>query len=183
MSSEPAISSALLRELFAHMEWADALVWKAVRTLPGGEPDNELRERLLHIHFVQRAFLNVWTAQPMNFPEADEFAALADLEAWARPCYAEARDHLEPLDAVKLSAEAELPWAAGLTKRFGREPAAVTLAESAFQVASHSTYHRGQVNTRLRQLGAKPPLVDYIAWLWLGRPGAEWGENPSRASG
>ena len=71
----------------------------------------------------------------------------------------------------------ELPWAAGLTKRFGREPAPATLAETAFQVASHSTYHRGQVNTRLRELGAEPPLVDYIAWLWLGRPAAEWADN------
>lgn len=157
------------------MEWADALVWKAVRAIGDGEPDGQLRERLLHIHVVQWAFLNVWTGRPMNFPEAGEFAALADLEAWARPCYAVARGHLEPLDAVKLSGEAELPWAAGLTKRFGREPAAVTLGETAFQVTSHSTYHRGQVNTRLRELGVDPPLVDYIVWLWLGRPAAEWG--------
>jgi uncharacterized damage-inducible protein DinB len=175
MKAEPAISPELLRELFAHMEWADALVWKAVRTLGDSEPDGLLRERLLHIHIVQRAFLNVWTGQPMNFPEAEEFAALADLEAWARRYYGEAHQHLGSLEAAKLSTPVELPWAAGLTKRFGREPDAVTLAETAFQVTSHSTYHRGQVNTRLRELGVEPPLVDYIAWLWLGRPAAEWG--------
>lgn len=181
MTPDPAISAALLGELFAHMEWADALVWNAVRGLPNSEPDNELRDRLLHIHVVQRAFLNIWTGQPMKFPEAEEFATLADLEAWARPYYLEAHQHLGSLEAAKLSAAVELPWAAGLTKRFGREPAAVTLAETAFQVASHSTYHRGQVNTRLRELGVEPPLVDYIAWLWLSRPGAEWGAAPKFA--
>lgn len=174
MTAEPAISSGLLRELFAHMEWADALVWRAVRALGDGEPDGPLRERLLHIHIVQRAFLNVWTGQPLKFPEAADFPALKALEAWARPYYAEAWRHLEPLGAADLSRPLELPWAAELAKRFGRDPDAVTLAETAFQVTSHSTYHRGQVNTRLRELGAGPPLVDYIAWLWLGRPPAAW---------
>jgi len=41
-------------------------------------------------------------------------------------------------------------------------------------VALHSLYHRGQVNARLREVGGTPPLVDYIAWLWFGRPAAEW---------
>ena len=100
MTPEPAISPALLRELFAHMEWADAQVWKAVRTIGSGEPDGELRDRLLHIHVVQRAFLNIWTGQPMKFHEADEFAALAELEAWARPYYGKARLHLEALDGT-----------------------------------------------------------------------------------
>jgi uncharacterized damage-inducible protein DinB len=38
----------------------------------------------------------------------------------------------------------------------------------------HTVYHRGQVNARVRALGGEPPLVDYIAWLWLGRPAPEW---------
>lgn len=181
MTPESTISSALLRELFAHMEWADAQVWKAVRTIGDGESDGQLRDRLLHIHVVQRAFLNVWTGRPMEFPEAEEFPKLADLERWARPYYAEAGQHLEALGTAELSLPVELPWAAGLAKRFGREAERVTLAETAFQVTSHSTYHRGQVNTRLRELGAEPPLTDYIAWLWLGRAAAEWSATSNSA--
>jgi uncharacterized damage-inducible protein DinB len=49
-----------------------------------------------------------------------------------------------------------------------------TLGETMLQIASHSTHHRAQNNSQLRELGAKPPLVDYIAWLWSGRPDAEW---------
>ena len=48
------------------------------------------------------------------------------------------------------------------------------MAETCLQVCSHSTYHRGQVNARLREIGAEPPLVDYIAWLWFERPAADW---------
>ena len=45
------------------------------------------------------------------------------------------------------------------------------------QVALHSMYHRGQINARLRDFGGNPPLVDFIAWVWLGRPAAVC-ENP-----
>ena len=27
---------------------------------------------------------------------------------------------------------------------------------------------------RADELGTTPPLVDYIAWIWFGRPAAEW---------
>ena len=40
----------------------------------------------------------------------------------------------------------------------------------------HSTYHRGQINTRFRELGGEPAMVDFIAWVWLGKPKSEWGE-------
>ena len=51
---------------------------------------------------------------------------------------------------------------------------AQAIAESMLQVALHSQYHRGQINARLRALGGEPPRVDYIIWLWLGRPPADW---------
>jgi uncharacterized damage-inducible protein DinB len=49
-------------------------------------------------------------------------------------------------------------------------------------MSSHSTYHRGQVNSILRQLGAEPPLTDFIAYLWLGRPDPDWGDLGSSSS-
>jgi uncharacterized damage-inducible protein DinB len=67
-----------------------------------------------------------------------------------------------------------MPWAAQIAERLGRSIGTTTIGEACFQVTSHSTYHRGQVNARLRELGAEPPLVDYIAWLWFDRPAAEW---------
>lgn len=34
-------------------------------------------------------------------------------------------------------------------------------------VVNHSTYHRGQVATQMRQLGATPPSTDLVAYLRL----------------
>ena len=67
-----------------------------------------------------------------------------------------------------------LPWSSFFAKRAGFEPHPSTLGETLLQLPSHSTYHRGQVNTRLRELGATPPLVDFIAWVWAGKPPAKW---------
>jgi uncharacterized damage-inducible protein DinB len=66
-------------------------------------------------------------------------------------------------------------------QRMGRSFEAPTLAETMLQVASHSTYHRGQVNARLREISGEPPLVDYIAWIWFGRPAPDWTATASPA--
>jgi uncharacterized damage-inducible protein DinB len=58
-------------------------------------------------------------------------------------------------------------------KQFGTiRPA--TLGESAWQVFSHTTYHRGQVATRVREIGGEPPTIDYLMWVWSGRPAPSW---------
>jgi uncharacterized damage-inducible protein DinB len=41
----------------------------------------------------------------------------------------------------------------------------------------HSAYHRGQVASQLRELGGEPPLTDFVAWIWLDRPPADWGDD------
>ncbi|WP_175622982.1 DinB family protein [Chryseobacterium schmidteae] len=37
-----------------------------------------------------------------------------------------------------------------------------TVFEMLFQAINHSTYHRGQINSRLKQSGINPLLTDYI---------------------
>jgi len=65
-----------------------------------------------------------------------------------------------------------VPWAATLEAEKGRPMTAPTVGETVFQVVNHTTHHRAQVSVRLRGLGGEPPLVDYIAWVWFGRPPA-----------
>ena len=68
------------------MEWADATVWKA--TPLSGQPDTRLRELLVHIHVVQRAFFSAWTSRPVTdaFKRAEEFETLGAVRSWAQPC-------------------------------------------------------------------------------------------------
>ena len=161
-----------LNDLFRHMEWADASVWRAVFA-SDARADTKLRELFYHVHMVQRAFLRVWQGETQFTP----FPAFEDVEsliAWGRAYYPELFAQSKTWTEDDLSQALNVPWASRLTKPLGREPENTTLGQTAQQVALHSLYHRGQVNARLRELGGEPPLVDYIAWLWLGRPGADW---------
>ncbi len=164
-----------LIDLYRHMEWADATVWRALLDNQVCRSDPKLKDYLYHLHLVQWAFLRVWRGRPADaYPKFDELPPLMD---WARAYYGEVFGHLETFSDEGILEPAPIPWAKMVEKRIGRAPDVASLAETILQVALHSTYHRGQVNARLRQLGAEPPLVDFIAWVWLGRPPAEWPEQ------
>jgi uncharacterized damage-inducible protein DinB len=151
------------------MAWADENMWDAVPDQKGADPDERLRTLLLHIHTVQHAFLQVWKDEAVTFPQATDFQSLAALRAWSVPYYAEVDAFLEQLDERRLTGPLTMPWVKHFEQRLGRGAETPTLADTMFQVTSHSTHHRGQVNARLRELGVQPPLVDYIAWVWFGR--------------
>ncbi len=172
MQTRPLFAKDALRELFHHMHWADEEVWRAVLLSEPACADATLQGLLLHVHVVQRAFLDVWKTRPLKFPDPSEFARIADLHAWTATYNAEARAFLDAVDEDALCRRIVMPWANELATELGRPPDSPTLAETMFQITSHSTYHRGQVNTRLRAVGGQPPLVDYIAWIWYGRPSA-----------
>jgi uncharacterized damage-inducible protein DinB len=164
----------LIVELYTHMEWADAHVWRVALATPDAQGDTPLLDRLLHIHLTQRAFLQVWQARPLERSQGLRFSGLPELWSWAAPFYREIPGFLSGLSVERLADTVTLPWVKYFRDRLGQEPAVPTLGETLFQLTSHTTYHRGQVNTRLRELGAEPPLVDYIAWIWQSRPAAAW---------
>jgi uncharacterized damage-inducible protein DinB len=165
-----------IRELYRHMEWADTSVWRSVLAQPAAEADKKIRGLLVHIHVVQRAFLHVWTKQSLRtaFKEPEDFATLPEIMQWSQPYYREAARFLDTTDAAALTRPVTMPWVEEYQKQMGQTFSTPTLAETMFQVASHSTYHRGQVNLRLRELGGEPPLVDFIAWIWFGKPTPQW---------
>ncbi|HEV2912889.1 MAG TPA: DinB family protein [Pyrinomonadaceae bacterium] len=163
----------LLRDLFRHMEWADALVWRAVLSSEAARMDAVVKGRLHHSHMVQRAFLTEWRGWPHTTNAGSELE-LADLAEWGRDYHALASEYLATLAETSLDKPLVVPWARMVARRLGREPSAPSLGETLLQVAAHSTYHRGQINTRLRELGGEPPLTDFIAWVWSGKPSPEW---------
>jgi uncharacterized damage-inducible protein DinB len=166
---------AWLQDLFRHMRWADAAVWRAVfEAPPEAREDARLLELAHHIALVQDAFLKIWTEAEMIHPELSEFEGPAAVLDWQGEYYRKLRTFLETVTPGDLGQGTELPWAERLAERFGKVPEPTTLAEMMTQVNFHSAYHRGQLLARLRELGGEPPLVDYIAWVWFGRPAAEW---------
>lgn len=152
------------------MAWADATVWRAVLAAVPTADDRTVRERLWHIHMVQRAFFAIWNGSAQDRSELASFAHLNELATWGLAYHDEVAPYLAALNATSLEAKVHLPWAERLVAILGIEPADPTLRETLLQVVMHSQYHRGQVNMRLRELGIEPPLVDYVAWIWIGRP-------------
>jgi len=162
------------RALLGHAEWADALVWKCV--VVSGQDDTELRAKLHHLHKVQWAYLHVWRGEQVKPRELNTFPTLPAIRAWAREYYRELPSYLAVISSGELTRPVRFPWAGRLVQRFG-SPRPATWAESVLQVAMHSSYHRGQVARRLREIGAESPLSDFIAWIWMDRPEADWGSE------
>ena len=165
------------------MEWADALVWRSVLASSVALSDSAVRERLLHIHVVQQGFLHLWRQQPLpELPQPSHFPDTKQIASWGREYHENAAAYFAELGETALDDPLNIPWADQLAIRLGRPPSPVTLAQTILQVTSHSSHHRGQVNVRLRELGCEPPLIDFITWLWLAKPSADWGSVFARAS-
>ncbi len=166
-----------IRDLYRHMEWADATVWTAVLAHPEAASDGKILGVFHHLHLTQHAFLRVWLGEPRNAPYPNFTEALPMME-WGREWFPRAFSYLKEVTDETLAGQMPVPWASLVGRKIGRPPSDTTLGDTMMQVSMHSQYHRGQVNTRLRELGGDPPMVDYIAWIWQGRPGAEWPPAP-----
>ena len=165
-----------LKDLYRHMEWADAEVWRAMLASAARE-DQKVRETLYHLHLVQHAWLGAWRGRPgtPSFPTFDDEWSLLN---WVRRYYRDIFPYLDNLTEEEISAAMQLPWADIVERELGRPPEDITVAETMLQIPMHSQYHRGQINARLRELGAEPAKVDHITWVWLGRPLASWPSEP-----
>ena len=135
--------------------------------------DVVMRQRLHHIHAVHWFYLQLWRGETAEMRDASTFKDLLEIHAWAREGHSKVREYLDGAEESSLSRHIEFPWKEQLTQFFGvLRP--VTFSESVLQLASHSTHHRGQVSARLRDLGGEPPITDFVAWIWAGKPAAVW---------
>lgn len=160
-------------KLFRHMEWADALVWSTVLRSETARNDSDVIKRLRHSHTVQHAFLNTWK-ENLHVSNAGETLTVLELFQWARNFHVMAQQYLQSLDEKSLEKTIVVPWSRGTEQRIGRPAGPTTLGDTAFQTVLHSTQHRGQVTLRLHELGSDRTLTDFIVWLWIGQPKAEW---------
>ena len=168
-------SRDLLGELLRYTAWADTTVWRAVLAHEPARADATLVGHLRHLHMVQRAFLRVWRGESPDqaWSQASGIADAGELWQWAQPFYGEADAFIASLDDDALQRPMVMPWTNLYQGKLRRTFAVTSLGDTIFQVVSHSTYHRGQVNIRLRAVGGEPPTVDHILWIWFGKPAAE----------
>src|SRR5262245_30304033 len=92
-----------LRDLFGHQQWGDAEHWRALEAHPAAAADAAIRNRLHHIHLVQRAFR--WMVSdrqtPLPLTTPDDFPTLRELKEYARGYHEEIAPFLNGLPAAR----------------------------------------------------------------------------------
>jgi uncharacterized damage-inducible protein DinB len=161
------------RGFLDHMEWADALMWQSIDVVPAAQNDRRLIALVHHLHLVQWIYLAIWRGAAPEITDPRAYENARAVRNWARSYYAKAATFIESLTDDDLARVVEFPWADDIAKKFGSAGPA-TMRETIAQVLLHTTYHRGQVATRVRELGGEPALTDYITWIWMSRPRAQW---------
>jgi uncharacterized damage-inducible protein DinB len=160
--------TSYLHELYAHQEWADAEHWRAFEAHSTALEDKAIRERLLHIHLVQHAFLWITGTRSEAFRnrKLEEFATTSDLKNYARQGLTDLNALVHSLDGRSAEQVIDVIWF--------RPPAKISIRQALTQAAMHSHYHRAQNATRMRELGGTPPTTDFIIWLHQGMPVPQW---------
>ena len=157
------MTPAVLQRLYGYNYWARDRQLEACGKLrpeqftrPLGGSFASLRDTLAHIAGCDWIWCERWNGRsPRALPRGDQFPGLPALaEYW----------HGVELDVRRFVAsvtEAGLSQPLTYTNLAG-EQWTYALGEAMFHLLNHGTYHRGQVTTLLRQLGAEAPAVDYL---------------------
>ncbi len=123
-----------------------------------GSSHGSVKETLAHILGVERVWLERLQGEsPVTIPPAKDFADFAALKTKWAEVEAHFRGYMEELTKAELEEEVEYK-----TLSFG--PGKNPRWQMIQHVVNHGTYHRGQVTTMLRQLGAKAVGTDLITY-------------------
>jgi uncharacterized damage-inducible protein DinB len=155
-----------VRELFAYDDWANARLLEALERLTAEQSGKtvassfpSLRETLAHMVVAEWFWLHRWLGD--NPKEAPAWASGGSLPELRQALTGIQSDRAALLDRLSHEALAEpAPY---------RDPGGAEhrqrLGDQMRHVVNHSTYHRGQAATQLRQLGEVPPGTDLILYL------------------
>ncbi|MBI2406673.1 MAG: DinB family protein [Gemmatimonadetes bacterium] len=158
--------STELQTLLAYNHWANALTFDAADALTEAQRREPIvssfpsvAATLAHMAGAEWVWLRRWKGEsPSAVPEWVREADIATVRAQLAEIERERDEYLASLSADDVEREVEyrtLSGAAGRTK----------LSDLIRHVVNHASYHRGQVTTMLRQLGATPPGTDYVLYL------------------
>jgi uncharacterized damage-inducible protein DinB len=154
-----------IRELRAFNHWANTRILESTGALPEadfvrelGSSFSSIRDTLVHILSAEWVWLERLEGRsPGAMPEGWKEFSLEEL----RKAWGVAASRLE--EFVQNLSEDELDRVVSYRLLSGQAAESKT-AQILRHVVNHSTYHRGQVVTMLRQLGASAPATDLIVY-------------------
>jgi uncharacterized damage-inducible protein DinB len=119
---------------------------------------SSVRDTLAHIYGAEWLWLERWHGRvPTALPSASDFPDLQTLRARWTEFQRELSAFIDALTPAELQRVIKYKNTRGTPFEGPLEPMLV-------HVVNHGTYHRGQVVTLLRHLGAKPVATDLIAF-------------------
>lgn len=152
-----------IQELYHYNRWANARVLDAASSLSGDQLVQDLgssfpsvKDTLVHILAAEWVWLSRWKGvSPRGLPEGWPKSTLEELCARWAAVEEEQREFLAGLDEARLDTVVAYSTIDG-------QAFASPLWQMLRHVVNHSSYHRGQVITMLRQLGAEGCATDLI---------------------
>jgi len=155
-----------IKMLTAYSSWATNRILGAVEALPAEDALRDLKSShrsmhgtLTHLAGAEKMWLSRMTGTPdkaMIRPE--EVPSIADVRAlWEKTGFATAK-FLGTMTDRRLQETFTMSTSTG-------EQFVHTFVQAFQHMVDHSTYHRGQVVTLMRQLGHKPPNTGMIAFI------------------
>ncbi|HZY84873.1 MAG TPA: DinB family protein [Gemmataceae bacterium] len=150
--------------LYAYNRWADRRVLDACRKLTAeqyaAEPVSgwsSVRSSLFHIAVVTDGWLGGLAGEAaQTTPTEADFPTLDHIERLLDGAYRKFEALLPALTPERLTTLQTL-------SRRGRTAVLPPWAVLR-HVVNHSTYHRGQVASKLKRLGVEPPATDFVFW-------------------
>ena len=154
---------AYLRELYGYNRWANAKTLAAVSHLDAAQFQRPLEnsfssvhDTLVHILGAEWIWLERWNGRsPRGLLSGAELPDLDAIRTRWKQVEEDQRRFLQQLSQPELEKPISYVNSKGETWTY-------PLWQQMAHVANHSTYHRGQVTTLLRQLGAKAPMTDFL---------------------
>ena len=154
-----------IRQLYDFNRWANARILDAAAALAPDAFDRDLgssfpsvRATLAHVLGAEWIWLSRWNGTSPTAQPAWELDDVSSVRARWTEVEAGQAVFLASLDDDRLDQAIDYRNLAG-------EPYRSPLWQMLRHVVNHSTYHRGQVTTMLRQLGAAPPATDLILYF------------------
>lgn len=157
------------RQLFDYNSWATARMFTAAEALTPEQLEASLvssfpslKATLAHIVVTEWVWLRRWLGEsPTGAPAWAAEASLRELKAQLAAIEAERASFLAERTDTDLE---DVISYRGVDGQAFAHP----LADLIRHVVNHSTYHRGQLATLLRQLGHTPPSTDFTRYLREG---------------
>ncbi|HEU5262320.1 MAG TPA: DinB family protein [Gemmatimonadales bacterium] len=156
---------AEVRQLYQFNAWANRRIFAALAALPAEQYLRDLKSShggihgtLCHIVWAEQLWLHRWLgkANPA-VQQGKDLASLADARARWEDVEAERGRFLQGLTDAKLADSITIqPTTGGAYVH--------TYQQTLQHTVDHSSYHRGQIITMLRQLGVKPPSTGLIGF-------------------